>query len=90
MLTGTMSNIPDWIHNLKQGDNIVVCFPYTGNTIYAEVIENCPDNYNYANTFGTLTVKYTYNKVERTEDLLYDDYSNSVEFQNNWYAYCVV
>ena len=90
MQTGTMSNIPDWITNLKKGDNIVVCFPYTGNTIYAEVIENCPDNYNYANTFGTLTVKYTFNSVERTEDLLYDDYSNSIDFQNNWYAYCVV
>lgn len=90
MLTRMMSNTPDWITNLKEGDTIIVCFPYTGNIIYAEVITNCPDNFNHANTFGTLTVKYTYNKVERTEDLLYDDYSNSVEFQNNWYAYCVV
>lgn len=86
-----MSNAPEWIFNLKKGDNIVVCFPYTGNTIFAEVIENCPDNFsNNTNTFGTLTVKYTWKNVERTEDLLYDDYSQSVEFQNNWYAFCVV
>lgn len=84
-----MSNAPEWIKELKVGDTIVVCFPYTGNLIFAEVIQNYPGNFNYANTFGTLTVKYTWNKIERTEDLLYDDYSNSVDFQNNWYAYCV-
>ena len=84
-----MSNTPEWIRELAVGDTIVLCFPYTGNLIFAEVIQNYPDNYNYANTFGTLTVKYTWNQVERTEDLLYDDYSNSVDFQNNWYAFCV-
>jgi len=85
-----MSNIPEWITQLKNGDFLIVCFPYTGNTIFAKVIQNCPDNFNQANTFGTLTVKYTWNNVERTEDLLYDDYNNSVNFQNNWYAYCVI
>lgn len=90
MQTVMMSNLPDWIVNLKKGDTVVVCFPYTGNTIFAEVVENCPDNFNYANTFGTLTVKYTWNNVERTEDLIYDDYNQSKEFQNNWHAYCVI
>lgn len=84
-----MSKAPEWISKLVCGDSIVVCFPYTGNTIFAEVVQNCPDNYNFANTFGSITIKYTWNKVERTEDLLYDDYSNNIEFQNNWYAYTV-
>lgn len=86
-----MSNAPEWIANLKEGEVIVVCFPYTGNTIFAQVIENSPDNFsNNTNSFGTLTVKYTWKNVERTEDLLYADYSSSVEFQNNWYAFCLV
>ena len=85
-----MSNAPEWITKLSKGELIVVCFPYTGNVIYAEIIQNCPNNNTMSNLFGTLTVKYTWNKVERIEDLLYDDYSSSVEFQNNWYAYFVV
>lgn len=85
-----MSNTPEWITKLVEGEQIVVCFPYTGNIIYAKVIQNCPNNNIIPSMLGTLTVKYTWNKVERVEDLLYDDYSNSVDFQNNWYAYCVV
>lgn len=91
MQTGTMSNAPEWIKNLHSGDTIVVCFPYTGNTIIAEVINNSPDSFSsHTNTFGSLTVKYTWKNVERNEDLLYSDYSQNVEFQNNWYAFCLI
>ena len=82
------SEIPYWIHELAPGDGMVVCFPYTGSTVYAEILENCPSG--NSSLFGTITIKYMMNNVAREEDLLYDDYSKDSVQQSNWYAYPVI
>jgi hypothetical protein len=82
------SKVPDWIESLRQGDFLVVVFPYHAETVYAEVIENCPTSFD-SMYFGTLTVNYTVNKNKRQDDLLYDDYSKEAEHQDSWYAYRV-
>ncbi len=82
------SNIPTWIEELKQGDFLVIVFVNTGDTVYAEVMENNPKSLD-SMYFGTITVKYTLNKVAKQEDLLYDDYSKDSTYQDGWYAYRV-
>lgn len=82
------SNHPEWIETLKQGDHMVVVFPYTGDSVFAEVIENNPTSYD-SMYFGTITINYKINNFARQEDLLYDDYSKDSEFRDNWYAYRV-
>lgn len=83
-----MNNVPEWIQNLKKGEHLVLVFPYSTDTVFAEVIENCPASVD-GMYFGTLTVNYTLNKSNRQDDLLYDDYSKTPEHQDNWYAYRV-
>lgn len=82
------SQVPYWVQELLPGDSMVVCFPYTGSTVYAHILENCPNN--DKNLFGTITIKYLWNNVAREEDLLYDDYSKESVQQSNWYAYPVI
>lgn len=83
-----MSNIPDWIEDLKKGDFMVIVFPYTAQTVYAEILENSPKSMD-SMYFGTITVKYTSNNIPKQEDLLYDDYSKEPTHYDNWYAYRV-
>ena len=83
-----MSNIPSWIEELQQGDFLVIVFPYSGDTVYAEVVENSPKTMN-SMYFGTITINYTINKIKKQEDLLYDDYSKEPSHYDNWYAYRV-
>lgn len=78
--------LPDWIENLQKGDQLVVVFPATGSIIFAGVIENYPRNHNSI-YFGSITIEYTWNNVACQDDLLYDDYSNEPDNQNNWFAY---
>ena len=75
------NNVPYWILDLCPGDELVVCFPYTGTTIFAEIIENYPSN--DLNLFGTITIRYNWNNVAKEEDLLYDDYDRHGVGQNN-------
>lgn len=83
-----MSNIPEWIEQLKQGEFLIIVFPYTGDTVYAEVLENNPKSTNSI-YFGTITVQYTINKLTRQDDLLYDDYSKESNTHDSWHAYRV-
>lgn len=83
-----MNKVPEWIETLKQGDFLVVVFPHSSETVFAEVIENCPSAFD-SMYFGTLTVNYVLHKSPRQDDLLYDDYSKNAEHQDNWYAYRV-
>jgi hypothetical protein len=79
------NEVPDWVESLKKGDFLVIVFPYTGETAFAEVIENNPEmDIMY---FGTITVNYTINNFTRQIDLLYDDYSRKAERYDSWYAY---
>lgn len=82
------NNVPSWIEELKQGDFLVIVFPYTGSTVYAEVMENSPKSLD-SMYFGTITVSYNLNKIAKQEDLLYDDYSKDATYHDNWYAYRV-
>lgn len=82
----TKSNVPDWVKTLKRGDEIVLVFSWTGTTVFAEITENTmidPSSIYY----GTITVKYEYNKDFRHEDLLLDDYSTEPQSRDSWYAY---
>lgn len=83
-----MTNAPDWICNLKKGDELVIVFPFTGNAVFAIVVQNDPPE-QHKTTFSTITVKYVFNKVEKEEDLLYDDYSKDENYQNAWHAHPV-
>jgi hypothetical protein len=83
-----MNKVPDWVETLKQGDFMVVIFPYTGDTVFAEVIENSPSSYD-SMYFGTITINYKINNFARQDDLLYDDYSKECDHRDNWYAYRV-
>lgn len=80
--------IPQWVTELRTGDEIVVVFPYTGNSVFAHILTNYPNPDKGA--YGTLTIRYTWNGLVREEDLLYDDYSKSIESQNYWYAFHVI
>lgn len=80
--------IPQWVKNLNPGDEIVICFPFAANTIFAHIVTNYPNPDKGA--YGTLTIRYTWNGLVREDDLLYDDYNKSGENQNNWYAYHVI
>jgi uncharacterized membrane protein (UPF0182 family) len=82
------SEVPDWVEALKKGDFLVIVFPYTGETVFAEVIENGPaeDPHIY---FGTITINYTIKNFTRQVDLLYDDYSKDGNNYDSWYAYRV-
>jgi hypothetical protein len=83
-----MSNTtPQWVKDLVTGDDIVVCFPYTGNSIFAEVVKN--HSKPETGSYGAITIRYLWKGVAREEDLLYVDYNKSEENQNNWYAYHV-
>jgi len=83
-----MNKVPDWVETLKQGDFMVVVFPYTGDTVFAEVIENNPALFD-SMYFGTITINYKINNFARQDDLLYDDYSKECDYRDNWYAYRV-
>ena len=82
------TKVPEWIESLKQGDFLVVVFPYTGETVFAEVIENNPTAYD-SMYFGTITINYSINNFTKQDDLLYDDYSKEPDFRDNWHAYRV-
>lgn len=79
--------VPEWIEALKKGDFLVVVFPYTADTVFAEVVENNPSH--DIMYFGTITVNYTINNFAKQEDLLYDDYSKDPNQYDSWYAYRV-
>lgn len=81
------NSAPDWVCNLKQGDELIIIFPYTGVTLFAQVIQN---DSRQSTVYGILTIKYLYNNVAREEDLLYDDYTKDATYQNGWYAYPVI
>lgn len=82
------NKFPEWVEKLKQGDFLVIVFPYTGDTVYAKVIENNPTPADSI-YFGTITVNYSINNSSKHEDLLYDDYSKEPENFDNWHAYRV-
>lgn len=82
------NKVPDWIETLKQGDYLVIVFPYYGDTVFAEVIENNPTSFD-SMYFGTITVNYTINNFAKQDDLLYDDYSNDGDIRDSWHAYRV-
>jgi hypothetical protein len=76
------NNIPQWIKELKPGQELVISFPNSSNAVMAEVVENYP--YNDYVELGTITVRYTWNGVVRDEDLLYDDYGKDIKNTNSW------
>lgn len=83
-----IDNIPDWVYSLKKNDHIMIVFPYTNETLYAEVVDNDPHDL-HSQYIGILTVNYI-NKFTRHEDLLYDDYCINGAKHSNWFAYQVV
>jgi len=83
-----INDIPDWVFKLKKGDHLMITFPYTNEILFAEVVENIPQEL-YSSYIGILTVNYI-NKFTRHEDLLYDDYALNGTSFSSWYAYQVV
>lgn len=81
------TKVPEWVEALNKGDFLVVVFPYTAETVFAEVVENNPTK--DLMYFGTITVNYTINNFTKQDDLLYDDYSKEAECYDSWYAYRV-
>jgi hypothetical protein len=84
-----MNKAPDWVKNLSAGDAIVIVFPYTGYTIFAEVTKNNP-TLESSLYFGTISIKYKDRSTEREEDLLYDYYCKETDSMENWFAYPVI
>lgn len=82
------NKVPEWIEILKKGDFFVVVFPYYGDAVFAEVVENNPTSFD-SMYFGTITINYTINNFAKQDDLLYDDYSKEGDHRDNWYAYQV-
>lgn len=83
-----MNSVPSWVCDLKPDDELIIVFSFTGNTLYATVLENDPRDKNSA-SFGILTVRYMYNNLVKEEDLLYDDYTKDTSYQHGWHAYPV-
>lgn len=87
-MSNEYSNVPDWVKNLKIGEDLVIYFPRQSNIVYAHVTDNIvPKDPDY---LAILTINYKVDSVEKNEELLYDNYSNEDASQSCWYAYQIM
>jgi hypothetical protein len=79
-----MSEIPDWLKNLKNGDEILLVYPFTGNSHYAEIMV-----YNiFLDKPNSIKVSYkNTNNIEEVVVLHFSDYSTESSHSYNWFAY---
>lgn len=74
--------IPQWILELKQHDELLLYFPFTGNSAWAEFLSN--------NAFlGEIEVQYIWKNKVKHDTLSYDNYTLDCSSYENWYAYPV-
>lgn len=90
-------NIPDWLNDLKNNDELVVYYPYSGNTHYVKFVEYILPTFPSSKINKAQGVKVCFEKNDQIVDqylkydfLHYEDYSNSPQEKRNWIAYPVV
>ena len=75
--------IPTWIKSLSTEQELLLHFPYTGNSVYAKFVHYLVDDYYDSG----IVIKYDRNGTEVEDTLYYHDYKSDPDSYNNWIAY---
>lgn len=75
-------SVPQWILELHPHDELLLYFPFTGNSAWAELISR--DSFN-----AEVEVQYIWKNKVKHDRLSYDNYTLDAGSYENWYAYPV-
>jgi len=73
--------VPEWLKSLTLQQELLLYFPYTGNSVYAEFAGYLED------WQPGIRVQYIWKGAIKTDHLQYDNYKNEPDSYDNWIAY---